>query len=87
MDARLVRLALVCVAFAGMVAESQNLPIQNGSKILFVGNSYTQNAGGLDNRVEAVAAADNPPMTLSCDQAIMFAVDLDVMWNSGPGPG
>ncbi len=86
----MLRRAVVASVVVGLqavvYAQSFELPVTGPVKMLFVGNSYTQHAGGMDSRIEAIAAADSPAITITADQAIVFASDVDAYWNSGSGP-
>jgi hypothetical protein len=77
-----IRVLYILVAVAALCAWA-GLPIANGEKILFIGNSLTNNGGGLDNWVEAAGAADDPSITINADRSIMFATELSGIYNNG----
>lgn len=58
-------------------------PITDNTKILFIGNSLTNNGGALDQWVEAAGAADDPAITIDASRSIMFATELSGIYNNG----
>jgi len=58
-------------------------PIQDGVKILFIGNSLTGYQGGLDNWVEAAGAADTPPVTIDAQTSLIYSSELSRIYNDG----
>lgn len=71
----------VLTAVLVVCAVDAEIPVAEGNRILFIGNSFTNNAGGLNTYVE-MALADGPsPVTVTTDRNISFSQDVDYFWN------
>ncbi|MBD3241145.1 MAG: hypothetical protein GF331_11210 [Chitinivibrionales bacterium] len=79
---RTFRMVLLIVLAMAVLVSSQ-YPIEDGARILFIGNSLTNNGGGLDNWVEAAGQADNPSITIEANRSIRFATELSGIYNDG----
>lgn len=67
--------------YVGGAVTCAQIPVQDNARILFVGNSFTNNGGGLDNFVEQ-ALADGPnPITVTAERNISFGKDLNYIWH------
>jgi hypothetical protein len=61
-----VRMAAQVVAI-GTLWLSAQIPIQDGERILFVGNSYTGFEGGLHNHVKTICSMGSPSLNITAD--------------------
>lgn len=59
-----VRHFLHVVAIGAMCLRAE-IPVQNGERILFVGNSYTGFEGGLHNHVKSICAMGSPALNIT----------------------
>lgn len=74
-------LKALAVALCLGVAQA-HLPVAQGDAILFVGNSFTGEAGGLDVYVR-MALADGPsPVQVSTGRSLSYGYDIDYLYNT-----
>jgi hypothetical protein len=58
------------------------IPLKGGEKILFIGNSFTELQGGLDEYVKRACAAGTPSVTISSARHIAWAQELTYTYSS-----
>ena len=77
-----VRIAITILTVLWSLGFAQKaLPVRDGARILFIGNSLTRNEGGLDNYVEACGAAANPPFTFVAESETKLSTRLYDLYN------
>jgi len=73
---------LTALALMPLPSVFAEIPVVNGDRILFIGNSFTGLAGGLHNYVRQALADGTPSITVTTQEHISWAQDLDYIYNS-----
>lgn len=76
-------LTFVLPAFAIASAMAQTTAPAGPRRILFVGDSFTYVHGGINTHVAALAAAAQPPRTLTADKSAFGGAFLHRLWDIG----
>ena len=61
-------------------APAADIPISDGTRILFIGNSFTELFGGVDSYVKAACAASKPPIKITTKRIIGWAQELSNLY-------